>query len=282
MSAPQTSLAWLINEYKKSHNWLQYSPSTRRERENIFKRIITNSDNCNYKAITKQVILASRDQRLNTPAAARAFLKAMNGLFIWAEEREFIAINPCYGVKYPKLTNTDGFVAWNETDIARYHSYYPLGTRARLFLDILLYTGLRRGDVVRIGYKNVFNNVIFLKTEKSKFQIEIALPILPKLKESLEAGPIGYNSFISSVNGAPLTKESFGNIFREMCNKAGIKKSAHGVRKLSATRAANAGATVAELKAIFGWSDDEMASLYTKTADRRRLAANAIEKLNGV
>ncbi|MDN5249398.1 MAG: tyrosine-type recombinase/integrase [Alphaproteobacteria bacterium] len=69
-------------------------------------------------------------------------------------------------------------------------------------------------------------------------------------------------------------------MFRIACRKAGIEKSAHGVRKLSATRAANAGATVAELKAIFGWNDDEMASLYTKTANRRKLAANAIIKLN--
>lgn len=58
-----------------------------------------------------------------------------------------------------------------------------------------------------------------------------------------------------------------------------MNKSAHGVRKISATRAANAGATVAQLKALFGWSDDKMPSLYTKTADRVRLAKKAIKKL---
>jgi Phage integrase family. len=47
-----------------------------------------------------------------------------------------------------------------------------------------------------------------------------------------------------------------GNYFRTACNKAGVHKSAHGVRKISATRAANAGANVAELKALFGWTDD--------------------------
>jgi hypothetical protein len=51
------------------------------------------------------------------------------------------------------------------------------------------------------------------------------------------------------------------------------------VRKIAATRAANAGATVAQLEAIFGWQGGTMASLYTRTADRRRLALEAMHKL---
>lgn len=58
-----------------------------------------------------------------------------------------------------------------------------------------------------------------------------------------------------------------------------MSKSAHGVRKISATRVANAGATVAQLKALFGWSDDKISSLYTKSADRVRLTKEAIKKL---
>jgi hypothetical protein len=57
------------------------------------------------------------------------------------------------------------------------------------------------------------------------------------------------------------------------------RESAHGLRKAAATRAANAGATVAELEAIFGWSGGTMAALYTRAADRRRLAKSAMHKL---
>ena len=55
--------------------------------------------------------------------------------------------------------------------------------------------------------------------------------------------------------------------------------SAHGVRKIAATRAADNGATEAELMAIFGWTDPKMAAHYTRTANRKRLAAQAMEKL---
>ena len=68
-------------------------------------------------------------------------------------------------------------------------------------------------------------------------------------------------------------------MFGEAARQAGIKKSAHGVRKIAATRAANNGATVAQLNAIFGWTGSAMASLYTEEADRRRLALEAAHKL---
>ena len=76
-----------------------------------------------------------------------------------------------------------------------------------------------------------------------------------------------------------MAKTSFGNEFAIACRAAGVLGSAHGVRKIAATRAANAGATVAELEAIFGWSGGKMAALYTRAADRSRLAKGAMHKL---
>jgi integrase len=104
------------------------------------------------------------------------------------------------------------------------------------------------------------------------------LPILPVLQATLDVGPCGDLTFIVGANGKPLTKETFGNEFKAAC-KTGVPGSAHGVRKIAATRAANAGATVAQLEAIFGWTGGTMASLYTRKADRRRLATAAMHML---
>jgi len=73
--------------------------------------------------------------------------------------------------------------------------------------------------------------------------------------ELLIAKALVFEAFpeISGDRGKPLTKESFGNLFRKAVRAAGIKgRSAHGLRKVGATRAAENGATVAELEAIFG------------------------------
>jgi len=76
-----------------------------------------------------------------------------------------------------------------------------------------------------------------------------------------------------------MTKESFGNAFRDACRAAGIRKSAHGLRKLAATRAADADATLWQLNGMFGWTGTKMASLYTQAADRKRAAREGFKKL---
>ena len=108
----------------------------------------------------------------------------------------------------------------------------------------------------------------------------MTLPILAVLQRTLDAGPIGDLAWICGEGGGPLVKESFGNMFAEAARAAGIKKSAHGVRKIAATTAANNGATAAELEAIFGWQGGRMAALSTRAADRRRLALAAMTKLD--
>ena len=101
------------------------------------------------------------------------------------------------------------------------------------------------------------------------------------MAEIIAAGPIGELSIIASKKGQPLRKEVVGTLFKKACQAAGITdKSAHGIRKAAATRAANNGATVATLEAIFGWEGGQMAALYTRAADRKRLAAEHMGKLS--
>jgi len=76
-----------------------------------------------------------------------------------------------------------------------------------------------------------------------------------------------------------MKKESCANWFRDACRAAGVAGSPHGLRKAAATRAADNGATEAELEALFGWRGGDMASLYTRAANRARLATGAADKL---
>ncbi|WP_375701242.1 MULTISPECIES: tyrosine-type recombinase/integrase [unclassified Bartonella] len=273
------SFAWLLKQYFNSSNWHSYTKATKKQKELILMKVCDTIGNIPYKAIEKKHIIAGVERRKETPAMARNFLKALNGLFNWAIDQGLLENNPALGVKRPALHNKDGFAVWTEEDVEKYYQRWSHGTHERVWIDVLLYTGLRRGDAVRIGWKDVKNNIIHLKTEKSKFQTDVFLPILPELAKTLETGPIGEETFICGKEGKKLVKESFGNLFREACNVAGIKKSAHGLRKLAATRAANSGATVSQLKAIFGWTNDAMASLYTKSTDRKKLALATIKKL---
>jgi integrase len=281
ITGPKTgSLEWLIARYRETGAWRSLSTATRRQRENIFRQIVKSGAATQpYTAITAQGLSAARDKRADTPAQARHLIDTMRGLFKWAKGAGFVKINPAADVEYPTQRKTQGFPVWTEDDLARYEARWQLGTKERVWLAVLLYTGLRRGDAVKIGKQHVRNGVMMIRTEKSQGQIDVTIPVLPELEEALRTGPVGELAFICGDRGGPLTKESFGNMFSEACRAAGIRKSAHGVRKAGATRAANNGATVAQLEAIFGWVGGRMASHYTRSADRARLAREAIGKL---
>lgn len=272
-----TTMNWLVKRYRETAVYASLSPATRRQRDNIFKDMLKTIGEKPFKAMRRKHIVDSRDSRAATPAQARNMLDAMRGLFRWACEAEHIEIDPTAGVSNPARSKGDGFAAWTDDDVAAYEAHWPEGTKERVWLHVLLYTGLRRGDVVRLGKQHVRDGIATIRTEKTGTEVNIRL--LVELVETLAAGPTGDLAYIVGENGRPLTKETFGNMFRTACNAAGVKKSAHGLRKIGATRAAEAGATVGELEALFGWTGGTMASHYTKTADRKRLALQASEKI---
>jgi integrase len=272
------TLGWLVERYREASAWTSLSLATRRQRENILRHVLEKSGHQPLARITKASIVAGRDRRaVKTPFAARHFLDTMRGLFRWAVDAGLARVDPTAGVADPPMPKSDGFVVWEEEDVAAYEKRWPIGTRERVWLDVLLYTGLRRGDAVRFGRPHVRNGIGRIKNEKTG--MEVTLPILPVLAATLAAGPIGDLTFIASRRGRPYAKEAFGNVFRVACNAAGVTKSAHGLRKIAATRAAASGATEAQLNAIFGWTGSKMASFYTRSANRSRLAVEAMHKL---
>lgn len=274
--APET-LSWLIARYRDSGAWRALSGATKRQRDNIFLHVKESAGTFPYAQIDRASVLKGLEKRKDTPNAAKNWLTAMRGLFEWAVKANLLEANPTAGVKRLALPKTDGFIAWTDEDIDAFEARWPIGTRERLAFAILLYTGLRRGDAVKLGKQHIRSGVISLRTEKNGTQITI--PVLSVLQQVIDASPTGDLALIARHDGNPMTKESFGNWFREACTAAGVKGSAHGLRKAGATRCAEAGATIHELNAIFGWTGTKMAAHYTEKADRARLARQAMAKL---
>lgn len=87
--------------------------------------------------------------------------------------------------------------------------------------------------------------------------------------------------FLLTEHGRPFkSSASFGNWFREQCKAAGVPGRAHGLRKAGATIAAENGASDMQLMAMFGWTDARQAAVYTRKANRSRLAGEAARLLS--
>jgi integrase len=275
------TLEWLWDSYRETPDWTALKPATRRQRENLMRHVLAVASRESFASIKRNSIIAGRDARAATPSRARHFMDVMRRLFRWALEAGHVKVDPTVGVPNLPTKKGGGFQPWDENDVEAYQRHWPLGTRQRVWLDVLLYTGLRRADAALIGRQHVRNNVATIRLEKGNETVTVTLPILAVLQRTLDAGPIGDLTWICGEKGLPFVKESFGNAFAEAARAAGVRKSAHGVRKIAAITAALNGATVKELEAIFGWQGGRMAALYTEAADRVRLAKAAMMKLDG-
>jgi Phage integrase family. len=148
------------------------------------------------------------------------------------------------------MPKTLGHKPWTVDMIEQYHRSIPLGTKARLAMDLMLYTGLRRSDVVRIGPQHIRDGILTIRLQKSGGMTEVVLPVLAPLQESINATKTGDLAFLVTNFGKPFTAAGFGNWFAEQCKAAGVDGRAHGLRKAAATFAAENGATPHDLMAI--------------------------------
>jgi integrase len=282
---------WLCQEYFASVEFKTLEPETQKVRRRILEETFgepvapgrpeTFADFPLTK-MDRRAVKVLRDRKAKTPEAANARVKAVRRVFEYGLEEHDLDANPARGIrKLPSHSN--GHAKWTEEEVRRFMAVHPPGSKARRALFLLLYTGVRRSDVVRLGRQMVKNGWLNLQPRKTQHSsgAVVEIPILPQLQEELDRMPADHLTFLVTDHGRPFTSGGFYNKFKEWCREAGLGHCVpHGLRKAGATLAAENGATPHELMAIFGWTSTQMAELYTRQANKRKLAANAMPLLH--
>ncbi len=225
--------------------------------------------------IRAKALRTLRDRKGDKLGAADNRVRALRRVFSWALDEEHMQVNPARDVKYVG-GGSEGWHSWTVKELEQFERRHGVGTKARLALALLQYTGASRTtDVVRLGKHDMHNDCI--RFARGKTHIEVELLVAAELQSAIEAScVVGAGTFLVTARGKPFTAAGFGNWFRDRCNEAGLPQcSAHGVRKAAAARAADNGATTHELMAMFGWLNLKMAEHYTKAANRKRGASRA-------
>lgn len=238
---------------------------------------------CPFKLLSTEKIRWLRDIKAheNLLGAANNRLKYLSSMCGWAVENDHLKSNPCRDVRKIKYASS-GFHAWTIEEVQQYEARHPIGTKARLALALLLYTGCRRGDLVRLGRQHLKDGGLKFIPRKTSYKRKrfSEKPILPQLKAVIDASTLGQMTFLVTEYGKPFTDKGFGQWFRTRCNQAGLPHcAAHGLRKAGAILAAENGATDRQLMALFDWETADQATIYTENANRKRLAAEAARLL---
>ncbi|WEQ58379.1 tyrosine-type recombinase/integrase [Novacetimonas hansenii] len=130
-----------------------------------------------------------------------------------------------------------GIHSWTDAKIAQYEAHWPPGSKPRLALAILLYTGQRRSDAVRMGPADTIEGTI--RVRQVKTGAGLLIPVHPALEIELSAWTdCGAGTFLATERGRPFSVNGFYNNFVSWCADAGLPKgcSPHGLRKAAARR----------------------------------------------
>ena len=272
----------LVLAYKRSPEFQKLSERTRYLRSRTYDEIAAVHGTTPLAKFDRPLLRQLRDARASTPGAANQMMKALRQLFGYGIEANIVTHNPARDLKYFASENPDGFHCWTVAEVEQYRAHHPVGSVARLAMELLLWTGVRRSDVVKLGPQMVRDGWLEFGETKghAKMAKRTAIPILPPLKAVIDATPRQGLCFLLNAFGRPFTVAGFGNKMRDWCNAAGLPQcSAHGLRKAGATVAAENGASTAQLMAIYGWRSSKMAEHYTRAANRRKLAESGIRLL---
>ncbi len=217
-------------------------------------------------------------KKCDTPAAANQLLKRVKQVLDFGVKHGWIKTNPAKSVDKIKYS-AKPIHTWTEEQAAQFVKRHPPGSMAYLAFVIMSCTGVRRSDLIALGKSNVRGDRIVIESiEKNDEQLNV--PIHPLLATELSRIR-GRFMFMVTEYGKPFASSaSFGNWFRDRCNEAGLPDcSAHGLRKLIATRLAEAGASENAISAILAWRDNRQASHYTKAANKKKLADIGMQQL---
>jgi len=228
--------------------------------------------------IRRRHVKALLSQMTDRPHAATDALTVLRKMLIVALDQEWITHDPTHRLRHaPEIK---GHRAWTDDERAAFEGYWPLGSRARTVYALALYTGQRRGDLVRITWQDVAGDTLTLVQQKTGKRL--VLPILPVLRDVLDATPRLGPTVLHTDYGLHRSAEGLTNDMRRWSASAGLKGTTiHGLRKTLGKLLAEQGATTRELMDALGHDAIEHAALYSREAEQESMAREAFRKVAG-
>jgi integrase len=214
------------------------------------------------------------------PSVALARLKTWRALCRYGVEVGVLDADPSEAVKRPAQVKGEGHAAWTRSEVEAFRTRWPIGLVQRAIFELLFYTGCRISDAVQIG-PGMVNRDGVLAYRQQKTGGMAYVPWTCALQDYVDprdrdlclaalAPLTGHMTFLATRAGRARSGKAIGNDLAASARKAGVQKSAHGLRKARATANAEGGATAHQIGAWTGHESLSEVEHYTRAVDRMR------------
>lgn len=271
------TIAGLIVRYYRSADFDGLKPVTRSNYRKSLEPFRARFGDLPTATLRPEHVQRIIDGMRATPAAANNLHKRLRTLMAFGLREGLITRDPTAGTRKLRL-QSEGHIAWSAADIDAFRARFEPGSKERLALALLLYTGQRSGDVARMGRQHVQGDALAVRQQKTG--AALVLPIHPELRAELAAAPADNLAFLVTEYGKPFSVKGFQQWFGAAARQAGLtRRTAHGLRKAAAAMLAEAGCSEFEIAAITGHASLKELQRYTKGARQELLARAAMGRL---
>jgi len=211
----------LAASYFNSSDFRSLKPSSQAIYRGVIDRFCIQYGDNRVAGLKREHVVKLMAARAEKPVAANNLRKVLRAMMKHAVEIGLRVDDPTRDVKAIRV-KSNGFHSWNEDEIAQFEKRHSMGSLGRLAFALLLYTGQRRSDVVRMGPQHIRDGVLGVRQQKTG--IELAIPVHSTLADVIAETPTYHLTFLTNQFGRPFTAGYFGQWFREQCDIASLQR----------------------------------------------------------
>ncbi|WP_421440536.1 tyrosine-type recombinase/integrase [Agrobacterium tumefaciens] len=274
-----TNLSTLITLYRGSSDFRRTKPVTRQEYGRYLDKIRMEFGRLTIVELQEPATRGSfkewRDSLADKPRSADFAWMVLVRVLSFAKDRGMISVNIAErGGRLYRSTRRDR--TWSDADVAAFEAVAL--PHMRLAIQLALWTGQRKGDLLRLTWRDFDGSNLRFTQSKTKARVLVPMGPLAKVLSCKR----GNGAILTNSRGGAWTSDGFNTSWRKCCAKAGITDlTFHDLRGTAITRMALAGCTVPEIAAVTGHSLKDVETILDMhyLGGRAELAASAMRKM---
>jgi len=274
------TFAWIVWRFKASEDFRALSERTKSDYLKIIDDLLHEFGDAPFAVLQdrrfRAVALRTRDDRAKrSKRQADYWWSCLRRILSWATDRGMLERNVCKGGG--RLYKADRrSKVWTHEHVA---AFMAVATQElRLAMLLALYTGQRKGDLLKLTWKAWDGKCISLT--QSKTGARVVIPAISALRHALEDTPRRATTILTNTRGRPWTPDGFSTSWGKTARRAGIEGlTFHDLRGTCLTMLAEAGCTETEIAAISGHRIAAGTAMSGYLHHTEQLARSAIEKL---
>ena len=267
-----------MRAYESSPEWRALAPATH-STYRLYLQDLSRLGHIRAADVTRRGLIEVRNAiaAIRGDGAASGFVRAASAMFTWAASNDWLEHSPAALLK---PLQGGHLPTWSMDHVRAANAALPEPLRRAVVLA--LHTAQRRGDLIAMRWADYDGEAVRVRQQKTG--VELMIHASDELRAELAtwqadatAPTILTDGKGKAWNGMQLSAHMAYHLAQIEGFPPGM--NIHGLRKLAATRLADAGCTMHEIAAMTGHKTLGMVSLYTADADQRRLARAAVERL---